>query len=72
MKWEECSGSYKAVVSLGSSCQTAYQLKRLGLRGHAGPLDWFISQSAKDVVRLIRNRFKGFMSMNNFNPGYHE
>lgn len=64
MRWYDCAGAYKAFVSLGSTCQTAYQLRRLGLRRFAGPLDWFISRDATDVARLIRNRFQGFMDPN--------
>jgi len=64
MRWYDCAGAYKAYVSLGSTCQTAYQLRRLGLRRFAGPLDWFISRDAGDVARLLRNRFYGFMEPN--------
>jgi len=64
MKWNDCTGDYTAFISLGSTCQTAYQLQRLGLRKFAGPLDWFISFAAHDVARLIRNRFDGFMELN--------
>jgi len=63
MKWQDCAGSYKAFISLGSTCQTAYQLRRLGLRNFSGPLDWFISRSVPDVTRLIRHRFNGFMEL---------
>lgn len=61
MRWHDCVGAYKAFFSLGSTCQTAYQLRRLGLRRIAGPLDWFISRNASDVSRLIRNRFNGLL-----------
>jgi Putative papain-like cysteine peptidase (DUF1796) len=61
MKWTDGVGAYGAYVSLGSTCQTAYQLRRLQLRKFAGPLDWFISRDAANVSRLIRNRFEGFM-----------
>ncbi|KIL40370.1 hypothetical protein SD70_14130 [Gordoniibacillus kamchatkensis] len=64
MKWSDCAGTYKAFVSLGSTCQTAYQLKRLGLRKFAGPLDWFVSPSVPDVARLIQNRFTNFFELN--------
>jgi hypothetical protein len=64
MKWRDSLGGYKAYMSLGSTCQTAYQLRRLGLRKHAGPLDWFVSDSIGGVVRLIDQRFKGFMEPN--------
>jgi hypothetical protein len=65
MKWNDSRGSYKAYISLGSTCQTAYQLKRLGLRKYAGPLDWFVSDSVNGLIRLIENRFNGFMDFNN-------
>lgn len=64
MKWNDCIGAYDAYISLGSTCQTAHQLKRLHLRKFAGPLDWFISSSVTDVAHLIQNRFNGFMELN--------
>ncbi|UKS23930.1 papain-like cysteine peptidase [Paenibacillus sp. HWE-109] len=64
MKWRDSLGGYKAYISLGSTCQTAFQLKRLGLRKYAGPLDWFASDSIDGVVRLIDHRFNGFMELN--------
>jgi hypothetical protein len=64
MKWNDGIGAYGAYISLGSTCQTAYQLRRLQLRTFAGPLDWFISRTGTDVSRLIQNRFQGFMEFN--------
>ncbi|MBB6673754.1 DUF1796 family putative cysteine peptidase [Cohnella nanjingensis] len=63
MRWQDGAGTYGSFISLGSTCQTAYQLRRLQLRKFAGPLDWFISRSVPDVARLIRNRFGGFMDL---------
>ncbi|MBP1965578.1 DUF1796 family putative cysteine peptidase [Paenibacillus aceris] len=63
MKWRDSLGGYKACISLGSTCQTAYQLKRLGLRKFASPLDWFVSDSIGGVVRLIDHRFNGLMEL---------
>lgn len=63
MKWRDSLGGYKAYISLGSTCQTAFQLKRLGLRKYAGPLDWFVSDSIGGVIRLIDHRFNGFMEI---------
>ncbi|NOU98633.1 DUF1796 family putative cysteine peptidase [Paenibacillus planticolens] len=63
MKWRDSLGGYRSYISLGSTCQTAYQLKRLGLRKYAGPLDWFVSDSIGGVIRLIDHRFKGFMEL---------
>jgi hypothetical protein len=64
LRWRDSIGSYKAYISLGSTCETAYQLKRLGLRKYAGPLDWFVSDSIGGLVRLIDRRFNGFMELN--------
>ncbi|WP_282937424.1 DUF1796 family putative cysteine peptidase [Paenibacillus sp. RC67] len=63
MKWNDCTGYYKAYISMGATCQTAYQLRRLGLRKFAGPLDWFVSGTVDNVAPLIRNRFNGFMEL---------
>ncbi|WP_165972037.1 DUF1796 family putative cysteine peptidase [Paenibacillus piri] len=65
MKLNECAGRYKSFVSLGSTCQAAYQLSRLGLRQFASPLDWFISDSVDGLVRLLHHRFEGFMNFSN-------
>jgi hypothetical protein len=64
VKWSDSDKTYKACISLGFTCQTAYQLQRLGLRRYAGPLDWFVSASVSGLVRLINNRFHGFMELN--------
>ncbi|WP_158630052.1 DUF1796 family putative cysteine peptidase [Cohnella sp. AR92] len=64
MRWYDCAGAYKAFVSLGATCQTAHQLRRLGLRRFAGPLDWFISRNASDISRLVSNRFDGLLNVN--------
>ncbi|WP_169306762.1 DUF1796 family putative cysteine peptidase [Cohnella pontilimi] len=64
MKWQNSIGAYKACISLGATCQTAYQLRRLGLRSFSGPLDWFVSDSMNGLVRLLHHRFNGFMELN--------
>ncbi|MNH85348.1 hypothetical protein D3C87_456870 [compost metagenome] len=56
-------GAYDAVFSLGANCQTAYQLRRLGLRHAAGPLDWFISSSHSGLISVLQNRFVDFMKL---------
>lgn len=61
MRWEECVGSYRAIVSLGSTCQTAYQLNRLGLRRTSGPIDWFVTRSVPGLLQLLARRFEGLM-----------
>lgn len=56
---------YDAVFSLGSNCQTAYQLRRISLRQEAGPLDWFVSKNIDQLIRLIEARFAGLMDRDN-------
>ncbi|MBP2000377.1 hypothetical protein J2Z69_001396 [Paenibacillus shirakamiensis] len=56
-------GSYDVIVSLGPTCQPAYQLRRLQLRTSAGPLDWFISKSHEGFIKVISQRFDGFMTL---------
>ncbi|SDO21695.1 Putative papain-like cysteine peptidase [Paenibacillus sp. yr247] len=54
---------FSDIVSLGSSCQTAYQLKRLQLRKSSGPLDWFITSNTDGLIKLVQNEFQNFMEM---------
>ncbi|MDF1995951.1 DUF1796 family putative cysteine peptidase [Peribacillus frigoritolerans] len=56
---------YDTIISLGSTCQTAYQIKRKNLRNFSGPIDWMISPYLSDVNRLLKMRFKNFMDFNN-------
>ncbi|MFD0675585.1 MULTISPECIES: DUF1796 family putative cysteine peptidase [unclassified Paenibacillus] len=65
MKWNDCVGRYKIYMSLGSTCQVAYQLNRIGLRQSAGPIDWFTSQSVPGLVQLLNHQFRGLMEYNN-------
>lgn len=51
--------------SLGRYCAVAYHLRRLGLGQVAGPLDWMGSDDPDGLIRLLRNRFDGFMSPEN-------
>jgi long-chain acyl-CoA synthetase len=55
---------YDLVVSLGTTCQTAYQLRRLNLRQCAGPLDWFIIPFDSLLI-LLQNKFEHFMARKN-------
>ncbi|MGG0381195.1 DUF1796 family putative cysteine peptidase [Priestia megaterium] len=65
MKLKEIKGLYDVIVSLGSACNPAMELKRLNLRTFAGPLDWSVSLSLSDVNRLLKNKFNGFMELEN-------
>lgn len=51
---------YDVVVGLGSCCQTAYQLYRLGFRGVAYPFDWLVL-SFNGLYKILENRFLGFL-----------
>ena len=65
MDWNQNRGTYHAFISLGATCQTAHQLRRLKLRKFSGPLDWFISYPSSKLSRLLNTRFNGFMEVNN-------
>ncbi len=65
MNLKDIKRSYDVVVSLGSWCGVAEELKRHDLRRFSGPFDWVSSPSLSDINRLLRNRFQGFMEMEN-------
>ncbi|WP_336771382.1 papain-like cysteine peptidase [Bacillus bombysepticus] len=65
MNLEDLKKSYDIVVSLGGLCQVTNQLKRHNLRTFSGPLDWFYYPSLSDTNRLLQNRFKKFMELEN-------
>ncbi|MCM3796891.1 MULTISPECIES: DUF1796 family putative cysteine peptidase [Priestia] len=65
MNLKEIKGSYDIIVSLGSACNPAMELKRLNLRTFSGPLDWSVSLSLSDVNRLLKNKFSNFMELEN-------
>ncbi|RLE18140.1 MAG: hypothetical protein DRJ61_14100 [Acidobacteria bacterium] len=49
------------IFSLGRYCATAYQLRRLGLRLCAGPLDWMGSDDASGLYDLLEHGFDAMM-----------
>lgn len=65
MNLQQIKGSYDEIVSLGSACNTAMKLREHNLRRFSGPLDWKVSVSLSDVNRLLKNKFKGFMELEN-------
>lgn len=68
MKLQDVKKDYELIVSLGSSCAPAINLKRYGLRKFSMPLDWMISYSLADVNRLLKNEFRNFMDFRNLHP----
>lgn len=52
---------YDVAVGLGSCCQTAYQLFRLGLRGPAFPFDWLLLDF-HSLYNILENKFKNFLN----------
>ena len=58
------TGRFDLVVSLGQSCQVAYQLKRRGLRSKSGPFDWF-TVSIDALLSLLTTDFRDFMLREN-------
>lgn len=65
MKQSELHRPYDLIMSLGYNCMVAYQLKRLSLRSFSGPVDWVIIDDANQLVRLLDNRFSGYMEEHN-------
>ncbi|TVX92106.1 DUF1796 family putative cysteine peptidase [Paenibacillus agilis] len=61
MHIERFTGSYNAVISLGSNCLPAIQLERNGLRRFTGPIDWMDSKHTSAITELIRSRFNHFL-----------
>lgn len=65
MTLDEIMRPYDTIISLGSTCQTAYQIERKNLKNFSGPIDWMISPYLCDVNRLLKKRFINFMDFNN-------
>ncbi|PEI56664.1 DUF1796 family putative cysteine peptidase [Priestia aryabhattai] len=62
---QDIKGSYNLVAGLGSWCGPALYSERHGLRRHSFPLDWMQSPFLPDVNILLRNKFQGFMEVEN-------
>lgn len=61
MKLIDIQHNYDAVFSLGNQCFVSRKLHYYNLRLYAGVIDWMISYSLTDVVRLLQNGFVNFM-----------
>ncbi len=55
---------FDVVLSLGQSCQVAYQMKRRGLRTKSGPFDWFTVPMA-GLFAVLESNFENFMQEEN-------
>ena len=47
------------LISLGTTCTTAYQLKNLGLKNNKYPFDWSKS-SINKINSVLQNKFRLF------------
>lgn len=56
--------NFENYISLGSFCDVAGDLEKLGLRNQSSPFDWGIS-SFPEIIQLIENRFSDFMNIDN-------
>ena len=65
MNLNQIKRPYDMIVSLGWNCQTAFQLKRKKLRSFTGPIDWMYSYSVSHLCRLLKQKFNGFMEVEN-------
>ena len=52
---------FSHVISLGWFCSIALEIERIGLRDASYPFDWLLTQSFKDVLMLIENRFQDWL-----------
>src|SRR4051812_3538785 len=53
------------VMSLGSDCEVAHQLRRKGLISGYFPLDWVKSSDFEKVFELLKSDFKDFLNDKN-------
>jgi hypothetical protein len=54
--------TFDVTVSLGSCCQTAYQLDKNGLRGPSYPFDWVVTPY-KSLYEILKNNFKNWLTI---------
>jgi hypothetical protein len=52
---------FQWVISLGTACDTAYQVRRIFGNPESYPFDWLVTPF-DGLVELFRNRFEGFLS----------
>lgn len=55
---------FDCCVSLGWFCGTASSMGKCGLRSHAGPFDWYLSDF-EPVLKMIETDFSDFMKKEN-------
>ncbi|MEH6853070.1 DUF1796 family putative cysteine peptidase [Priestia megaterium] len=65
MNLQTLRGSYNLIAGLGSWCGPALYSERHNLRRHSFPLDWVQTPFLSDVNRLLKNKFQGFMELEN-------
>ena len=53
------------VISLGGTCQVAFQLKRLELRRESMPFDWIFLTEPEDIIRAVETDFEGWLTLDN-------
>ena len=56
---------WDAVISVGGTCQVAYQIKRAGLRAFSGPFDWLFSTEPDMVTEALDKDFDGWLLKEN-------
>jgi len=49
------------MIPLGSDCETAIQIRRIGARKVAFPLDWLVSRDCDGICKLLENKFNNFL-----------
>ncbi|MDQ1003611.1 hypothetical protein QFZ28_004011 [Neobacillus niacini] len=65
LKLKDIKIPYDVIVSLGSWCGVATELKKHQLRKFSGPFDWVTTPSLLDINRLLKTRFQSYMDIKN-------
>lgn len=52
----------RCYISLGSTCSVAQQLRNNNLAGGSLPFDWIRTPDFTDILKLIANRFKDYLT----------
>lgn len=57
--------SYDLILSIGYNCDSALYLRKNELRSFSGPVDWVLTGSIPQLIRLLETRFENFMKLEN-------
>lgn len=56
---------FENFISLGNACPVAASMEKWGMRSWAGPFDWLITYSLKEVLYCLETDFTEFLIRGN-------